>query len=82
VVQIITGSVINLIGGANQQITCVRLICLPGARSSALLQQIALSVPIHLHRFLADFEVSKLRFALRTPQPKYHLYLIDQSMKT
>lgn len=48
-VHYITGSVINLIGGANQQITCVPLIRLPGARSSALFLQIALPVPIHLH---------------------------------
>lgn len=48
-VQKITGNVINLIGGANQQITCVQLTRLPGARSSAFFLQIALSVPIHLH---------------------------------
>jgi len=48
-IQKIAGSVINITGGANQQITCVPLIRLPGARSSALFLQIALSAPIHLH---------------------------------
>lgn len=72
-VQKITGSVINLIGRANQQITRVPLICLSGARSSDLFLQIALSVPIHLHiQFLVDIDVSKLRCVLRTPQPKYN----------
>ena len=73
-VQKIAGSVIDITGRANQHITFVPPIPLPGARSSAPFLQVALSAPIHLHiQFLVDFDVSKLRCALHTPQPKYIL---------